>query len=215
MKNKITIIDYGVGNLLSISKAIEKCGFECLITSNIQLIADATHLILPGVGAFKYAMKELKKRKLDTALKLAVKKNAKVLGICLGMQLFFENSEEFGSTEGLGFIKGNVIPVPDKDLSGKNQKIPIIGWYEMNIVRDNNADLLIFNSKKSNFVYFVHSFMAKLKDKNNIIAHYNYGGYEIPAIIKKNNIYGCQFHPEKSGNIGIEILKKFCALNFK
>ena len=213
MKNKITIVDYGVGNLLSINRAVEKCGHESIVTSDENTISKASHIILPGVGAFKYAMDELKKRNLDKALKFASSKGNFILGICLGMQLLFQNSKEFGLTNGLGLIKGDVVPVPEIDIYGKIQKIPIIGWYEIKKLNEiilKNKFFIELNH--SNFVYFVHSFMAQPDDFSNILAHYEYGGHNIPALIKKENIFGCQFHPEKSGNIGLKIINSFCSM---
>ena len=215
MSNNIIIIDYGVGNLLSISQAVEKCGFKFSITSDEKTISQASHIILPGVGAFGYAMNELKKRNLDKIIIQSAKKGINILGICLGMQLLFNESSEFGSHKGLELVKGEVIPIPSIDSLKNILKIPNIGWYELQETEnlEFNKKNLLFDISYSKFVYFVHSFMCKPTNTKNILAYYDFSEIKIPAIVKKNNIYGCQFHPEKSGEVGLNIINNFCNFN--
>ncbi|MEG1996094.1 MAG: imidazole glycerol phosphate synthase subunit HisH [Oscillospiraceae bacterium] len=196
----IAIIDYGAGNLFSVKNALDFIGVKSVITGDKKEIEMAQSLILPGVGAFPDAMKMLKHEQLDDV----IKKQAKIkpiLGICLGMQMLFEKSFEFSQTEGLGLIDGYI------DLIKTSYKIPHIGWNELEV--DKTSPLLDKESKNS-YVYFVHSFMAYTA-KENVLAFCDYG-IKIPALVCKGNIYGAQFHPEKSGEVGLEMLKKFGGL---
>tara|TARA_B100000963_G_C22547100_1_gene634933 strand:+ start:444 stop:1094 length:651 start_codon:yes stop_codon:yes gene_type:complete len=215
LKSNIIIIDYGVGNLLSIGQAVERCGFKVSITSDEKTISKASHIILPGVGAFGYAMNELKKRNLDKIIMQSAKKGINILGICLGMQLLFNESLEFGNHEGLKILEGEVIPIPSLNSLKNILKIPNIGWYELQ--EPKNLEIfkknLLFNISYSKFVYFVHSFMCKPINTKNILAYYDFSEIKIPAIVKKNNIFGCQFHPEKSGEVGLKIIDNFCNFN--
>lgn len=208
---KVIVIDYGVGNLLSVKRGLEKCGAKVIFTSDPKLILSAERVVLPGVGAFANAMKTLKNLGLVEVLSKLAQRKTPLLGICLGMQLLLEESEEFGLTAGLGLIPGRVIPVPNQMLSGEKQKIPHIGW---NALQPSHEDVwqhtLMKNSRPGEAAYFVHSFMAVPSDPTNRIADCIYGGHKIAAMIGRDQITGCQFHPEKSGEVGLEILRNFC-----
>jgi glutamine amidotransferase len=211
MKKKITIIDYGVGNILSITRAIEKCGEKSCVSKNSAEILSSTHIILPGVGAFFPAMEKIKKNNLVNLIQDISKKNIPLLGICLGMQLLMETSEEFGLHKGISLIKGNVIHVP-KFSKKKILKVPYVGWFPLILKNNKKNDILLKKINSTARFYFVHSYMIEPKNSN-IVAFYNNEGNKIPAIIRKNNVYGCQFHPEKSGVNGLKLLKNFINLN--
>ena len=209
MNKKICIIDYGIGNLLSIERAIEKLGYQATITNDKKIILDSTHIILPGVGAFGKAMESIKNLKLDRILKECAENNKFILGICLGMQLLCSESEEFQLNKGLDLIPGKVIPL--KNIVKKKIKIPNIGWHNIkkNIDKKNNEIQSKISQNES--FYFIHSFVA-LTDKRYQISNSSYGGSEFQAIINKENIYGVQFHPEKSGKSGLKLINNFINL---
>ena len=199
------IVDYGVGNLFSLSASFKKIGVETVVTSDVNLISKAERIILPGVGAFGDAADKLRKSGLDEIVISETKKGKPLLGICLGMQLLFEESEEFGTHKGLGLLKGKVIPM--KDVIPEGLKIPQMGWNNLIIKRESKIFKYI---KNNDYVYFVHSFFATDCD-DSLIATTNYGA-ELTVAVSKDNVCGCQFHPEKSGEIGLNILKAFCEL---
>ena len=210
-KPEIIVIDYGVGNLLSVQRGVEQSGSKVILTSDPKVILSGNRVVLPGVGAFSNAMNTLKNLGLVEVLHEIAKRKTPLLGICLGMQLLLEESEEFGITAGLGLIPGRVIPVPNQMLSGKKQKIPHIGWSALQTVRSNSwEDTLLKNNKPGEAAYFVHSFMAAPSNPLHRIADCTYGGHKIAAVIGRDQITGCQFHPEKSGKVGLEILRRFC-----
>jgi imidazole glycerol-phosphate synthase subunit HisH len=204
---KITIVDYGCGNLLSIKRGLEKIGFNSNISDNKKTILDSTHLILPGVGAFENAMNLLNKKDLVNTIKTsAIEKKTPLLGICLGMQLLLTKSYEFGEHNGLNLIAGEVKHI--KSISNKNIKVPNIGWNEIKIKKD--CELIKeFNDKS---FYFIHSFVSITNENINTVSYCNYFNLSIPSIIKKDKIIGCQFHPEKSGVNGLKFLANFCNL---
>ena len=202
MKN-IVIIDYDCGNILSLKRALSKINLDSKLSRNTNEISNATHLILPGVGAFGSAMNLLKKYKLTNIIKDHAKKGKPLLGICLGMQLLLTKSFEFGETEGLNLIEGKVEKITDQ--TSRKIKVPHIGWSEINFEKEKK----LFNKfEKKNF-YFIHSFIAKTLDKESTIAYANFEELKIPAIIKKKNICGFQFHPEKSHISGLELIQHF------
>ena len=197
----IAVIDYGAGNLFSVRNALDFLGIESEVTRDEKEIRKADGLILPGVGAFPDAMEMLSKSGLtDTIREEAVKKP--FLGICLGMQMLFEEGYEGQPRKGLGFIEGEVKLIePNEEV-----KIPHIGWNRLEI----NKKSKIFNGlNEESFVYYVHSFMSTNMSEDNLIAYSEYGGINIPGMVYKRNIYGAQFHPEKSGEVGLRILKNF------
>ena len=212
-KPKITVIDYGVGNLLSVQRGFEYCGAEVLLTADQDAILSAERVVLPGVGAFANAMQALHERGLIPIIQMLSQKRTPLLGICLGMQLLLDESEEFGLTKGLGLIPGRVVPLPSSTCNGGPQKIPHIGWNRLVPAesRGNWASTLLNDNQHGEAAYFVHSFMAVPTDSMHRLADCYYGGHLIPAAIFRERITGCQFHPEKSGEVGLKILKRFCA----
>lgn len=194
----ISIIDYGVGNLNSVHKALEKLGFEAKITNNIEEINNSKAIILPGVGAFNDAMENLKNTNLIPCIRENVDKGKPLLGICLGMQLLYEKSFEDGEWEGLGLLEGEIVKF-EEDL-----KIPHMGWNRLKI--NKNDDILKY-IKEEDYVYFVHSYYAK-SDFSEVITYADYG-VKVPGVVSNKNVYGMQFHPEKSGETGLNLLKAF------
>lgn len=199
----VAIIDYGVGNLFSLQSSFAAIGQEAVVTSDAEVIKNADKLILPGVGAFEDAAKKLRASGLDKVLLSEVEKGKPVMGICLGMQLLFEKSYEYGEHEGLGLIKGNVVPMEGRIDS--SLKIPHIGWNPLIFKKESPIFKYI---KEGDCVYFVHSFFAdNCEEAVTSTAEYS---IELTASVAKDNVYGCQFHPEKSGDVGLSILKAFC-----
>ena len=213
-KNDVVIVDYGIGNILSVKRGLEHSGAVVTVSSDAKIIMTASRVVLPGVGAFADGMKGLKIENLDQVVYDFALLGRPLLGICLGMQMLLNESEEFGLNNGLGLIPGKVIPIPSYDIENNSHKIPHIGWNSLMISRENqkwNSDLMI-NTIPGESVYFVHSFMAQVIEEQHEIANCNYGGISIPAVIGRDNILGCQFHPEKSGEVGLKILKSFINL---
>ena len=204
----IAIIDYGVGNLFSLKSSFAFIDKEAVVTGDPEVIEKCDRIILPGVGAFSDAAKKLKESGLGDVVKEQAAKGKPVLGICLGMQLLFEKSYEYGEHEGLGLIKGNVRPIAD--VVGKELKIPHIGWNALIFPKDEEKSPLYKYTNEGDFVYFVHSYYAADCDES-ITAVSEYGAM-ITASVQNGNIYGAQFHPEKSGNVGLGILKAFCEI---
>lgn len=200
----IAIIDYGVGNLFSLASSFSRVGAETVVTSDPEVIASAEKIILPGVGAFGDAIDKLRESGLDRVVCDEVKKGKKLMGICLGMQLLFERGLEYGEHKGLGLLKGSVIPM--KGEIPEELMIPHIGWNAL--IMKNEAHPLFKYIKNGECVYFVHSFFADGCDDSLLaIAEY---GRELTAAVALGNVAGMQFHPEKSGDVGINILKAFC-----
>lgn len=196
------IVDYGVGNLFSLQSSLDAIGEESIITGKREELEKTERIILPGVGAFGDAADKLRETGLDTVVKDLAREGKSILGICLGMQLLFEKSYEFGEHEGLGLLKGSIvmIDVPDTE----KYKLPQMGWNSLHIKREHP---LLRYVREGDFVYFVHSFMAS-DCEDSIIAVTEYGT-EVTAAVAKDNVWGTQFHPEKSGNIGLNILRAF------
>lgn len=211
MKPNVVIIDYGVGNLLSVKRAVEYLGSSATVTSDPEIILSASHVILPGVGAFPAGMKKLKLAGLDSVVKEVTSKGSELLAICLGMQLIMQESDEYGKTKGLGLLDGRVVEIPNISTDGEELKVPHIGWNSLQPTTNNSRweRSLLSESRVGDFVYFVHSFMVKPSDDTIRLADTIYGGHEISAVISKDNITGCQFHPEKSGQNGLKILNAF------
>jgi imidazole glycerol-phosphate synthase subunit HisH len=197
----ISIIDVGVGNFNSASNMIKKLGFQVELINDYDLISKSDTLILPGVGRFDIFIEKIFNKKIDIAINNAIMNGAKILGICVGMQVLLDYSEE-GSAKGLGLIEGDVKKFDNS--SNKKLKIPHMGW---NNVFFNNSNK-IFDGLGVNKFYFIHSYYADIKDKKNIIGMTNHG-YDIPAVINKDRIYGVQFHPEKSHQFGAKFIKNF------
>ena len=199
----IAVIDYGVGNLFSLCSSLKSIGADAVVTSDVEVIKQADKLILPGVGAFADAARLLKESGLDVIIKEQVAGGKEIMGICLGMQLLFEKSYEYGEHEGLGLLHGSVIPMQENIPEGL--KIPHIGWNALHFVR--NSRLLRY-IKENDCVYFVHSYFATNCD-DSVVATAEYGK-ELTAAVELGNVMGCQFHPEKSGTVGLNILRAFC-----
>ncbi|MBE9535640.1 MAG: imidazole glycerol phosphate synthase subunit HisH [Proteobacteria bacterium] len=195
----IAVVDYGMGNLRSVQKGFQKVGMDAIITGDPKLIADASHIVLPGVGAFKDCMQNLEDRGLVEPVVKGVKAGKPFLGICLGLQLLFEESEEFGSHNGLGLIKGKVARFPKSDL-----KVPHMGWNDVHISRNSR---LLNRSDEGTFFYFVHSYYV-VPSEDVTVSTTDYG-QTFTSSIEKDNIFACQFHPEKSQDAGLKLLKRF------
>lgn len=198
----IAIIDYGVGNLYSLKSSLNKLKIENLVTSDINEILKADKLILPGVGAFSDAIALLKEKGLDKIIIDEAEKGKPILGICLGMQLLFEKSFEYGEHDGLGLIKGEIIPI--SSVVDEKYKIPHIGWNELHF---SEGSPIFKYLETGDCVYFVHSYFGA-KCNESVIATTEYGA-ELTAAVQNKNVFGCQFHPEKSGDVGLSILKAF------
>ena len=201
----IAIIDYGVGNLFSLKSSFSAIGYEAVVTSDKSVIESAERIVLPGVGAFGDAIDKLRATGLDKVVIEQAKAGKPLLGICLGMQMLFEKSYEYGEYNGLALINGSIKPI--KDVISKELKVPHIGWNALNITGEKNG--LFKYIKDGDCVYFVHSFYGA--DCDSVIATSEYGA-NLTAAVAKANVYGCQFHPEKSGSVGLNILRAFCEI---
>lgn len=214
-KPRVVIIDYGVGNLLSVQRAVEEAGAEAITSSEPDVLAQADRVILPGVGAFANGMKALESLGLVEVIKALVGDGIPLLGICLGMQLLLDESEEHGLTRGLGIIPGRVVPVPNLSLDGLRLKIPHIGWNGLVVAEGTTWNgTILQNLTQGDAVHFVHSFMAEPDHPEMRIADCLYGGNRISAVICNKSAFGCQFHPEKSGEDGIKILRAFVGSSY-
>ncbi|CAH1224636.1 Imidazole glycerol phosphate synthase subunit HisH [Paenibacillus plantiphilus] len=197
----IAIIDYGMGNLHSVSKAVERLGYEAIVTADAKEIMEADGAILPGVGAFGDAMQNLQNTGLDEVTKFYASSGKPLLGICLGMQLLFSESQEYGPHKGLNLLPGAVIRFQG------DFKVPHMGWNRLSFRQENP----LFAGLEEGHVYFVHSFHAKPEQAADLLATTDYNG-QVTAIVGRNNVYGMQFHPEKSGELGMSLLRNFLGL---
>ncbi|MBM7661535.1 glutamine amidotransferase [Bacillus mesophilus] len=202
----IGIIDYGMGNLYSVSKALERLQYDYVLSSDIKELEKAKGLILPGVGSFKDAMGILNETGLTGFIKEQAASGKPLLGICLGMQLLFEESEENGLTKGLGLLDGRVTRFSGLTETGEKYKVPHMGWNSL----DFNQDNPLLDQLEEGHVYFVHSYYVDTKD-DVVLASSNYD-VKVPAVVGKNNVLGTQFHPEKSGDLGVAMLKNYAAI---
>ncbi len=213
----VTLIDYGVGNLFSVQRALELCGACVTVTSDPEQIVSAERLVLPGVGAFADGMRGLIERGIDSAIVTYAQSGRSLLGICLGMQLLATVSEEFGHHEGLNIVPGVVLPVPATTSEGLPHKIPNIGWAEL-LRPDPLATwrgTILDGLGEGEEVYLVHSYAVVPDERAYCLANCDYDGQTICTAIRRGNVYGTQFHPEKSGQVGLRILQNFCALPAK
>ena len=203
--NMVAIIDYDAGNIKSVEKALHYLGEEAVITRDRDTILGADRVILPGVGAFGDAMEKLRTYELDKVIQEVVAQNTPFLGICLGLQLLFESSEESEGVEGLGILKGKVVRLPEES----DLKIPHIGW---NSLKYPNPGRLFTGIAEDSYVYFVHSYYLQAKDPSIVTATTGYGTL-IHASVEQGNVFACQFHPEKSSEVGMQILKNFLTIS--
>ena len=201
----IAIIDYGVGNLFSLRSSFAAIGQDAVVTSDIEEIGRAERLILPGVGAFQDAAEKLRASGMDKAVKEETAKGKPLMGVCLGMQMLFERSYEYGEHEGLGLLKGEIRSIAERIPEGL--KIPQMGWNTLRIVKDSP---LLKYTREGEYVYFVHSYSA-VNCEESLLAVTEYGA-DLTACVGKGNVFGCQFHPEKSSDVGLRILKAFCEI---
>jgi glutamine amidotransferase len=207
---KVAILDYGLGNLFSIDQACKYVGFDTIITSDEIIIGNADALILPGVGAFGDAMNYLNKSNLIDPIHSFINQGKPFLGICLGMQMLFSESEEFGNHKGLDIIKGKIIKFPSKDKQMSIVKVPQIQWNTISENTDNLWNNNILKGIPSNsFMHFVHSYYALPENKSEILSFTEYADIYYASSVIKNNVIGLQFHPEKSGNLGIKIYENW------
>jgi glutamine amidotransferase len=201
MTTPVTLVDYGVGNIASVTRAFRRLGAEVHLTADPQHVAPATRIVLPGVGAFGPARRQLAETGLDAAIQEAVRNGSRLLGLCLGFQLLFDESEEHGRTPGLGVVRGRIVP-----FSG-NVRIPHVGWNALDVTREEG---LLSGVPSGTYVYFVHSYRPEGVDPQDVAATSEYGG-TFPAAIQCGNVWGCQFHPEKSSDAGRKLLLNFLA----
>ena len=209
--SKTVVIDYGASNTLSVVRALEYLGQPVTLTSDFSIIKSAKYLLLPGVGAFPDAMEKLTETGLDQVIRRHIQNGKPIFGICLGMQLLFTKGFEFTCVDGLDCIGGNVVRIPNENNKGEIIRVPNIGW--RNVTASSNKNIWngtpLQNMKGNESLYFAHSYKVIPDNPNHVLAYCDYEGYKIPAAIKFQNIFGCQFHPEKSGPIGLDILKTF------
>ena len=203
MAPQVTILDYGLGNIHSIANALRACDALPTLSADPEAVAKADRLILPGVGAFPAGMKGLQERGLVEPLKQAAREGKPLIGICLGMQLLFESSDEMGKTAGLGLLPGRVTRI-----AGNGLKVPHMGWNQLDVVRDH---LLVSDLIPGSYAYFVHSYAIYPEDQTIVLATTDYGG-PFASIVGRSNVCGLQFHPEKSQAVGLKLLRNFLNL---
>ncbi|MDQ7041775.1 MAG: imidazole glycerol phosphate synthase subunit HisH [Rhodothermus sp.] len=206
----VTLIDYGIGNLRSLEKAFQAIGAEVLRTDRPEDLLQARRLVLPGVGAFGACMHELRHRGLVAPIHEAVRQGIPLLGVCAGLQLLFEESEEHGRHEGLGLLPGRIVRFPDTTSDGQRLKVPHMGW---NTITYDHPAPLLKDIPDGAYFYFVHSYYAVAANSDDVLATTTYGGISFPAIVGRGHVFGVQFHPEKSQQHGLQILKNFLDLS--
>ena len=210
MVKRVTVVDYGIGNVYSVCNALSSVGATPALSADPDEIATAERLILPGVGAFSKAMENLRQRGLEEAVSQFIGSGRPMLGLCIGMQILMESSTEFGEYVGLKHIEGGVEKIPTYNNDGDRVKVPHIGWAEVRPIRDfRDGPLSELQCKEDSYFYFVHSFMCKPKNPDHVLATTTYRGLNITAAIGRENIIGLQFHPERSGPAGLRLLSRF------
>ena len=210
MTGAVHVVDYGIGNLYSVARAIEKVGGEPRLTSDTIEIANADRLILPGVGSFRDGMSGLTAAGLGDAVRTFASSGRPLLGICLGMQMLATESTEYGVHQGLGILPGRVEAIPSNSPDGQQNKVPFIGWASLASSRPSKFSGTILNGLAADdSVYLVHSYQYCPDQPEDLLATYSYGGMDIAAAVARDNIIGCQFHPEKSGAVGLDIIQRF------
>lgn len=214
MSKKVVIIDYQLGNLFSVNQALINIGLDVKITSNPEDVGSADAIVLPGVGAFKDAMDNLNQMGLVEPIKNFIKSGNPFLGICLGLQLLFTSSEEFGSSEGLNIIPGEVKRFKNEDANGTMVRVPQIAWNTISQVKTGGWDNTpLYNIANGEDMYFVHSYYVKPDNSEVILTETTYGGLKYTSSILTDNVFACQFHPEKSANEGLKLYKNWASLN--
>ncbi len=214
MTSEVILVDYGVGNLLSVARALEECDARVVLTDDIAKIKQAERVVLPGVGAFGDCIAELRRRNLVEPILEFARTGRPMLGICVGMQVLMEVGEEFGEHEAFGLVPGNVQPIPDTTASGEPHKIPHIGWTALELPpgRESWNGTILQDIEPGQTCYFVHSFTANPTNEENMLAVSDYNGRRIMAGVQADNMFGTQFHPEKSGEVGLKIVRRFLSL---
>ncbi|MBR1199482.1 imidazole glycerol phosphate synthase subunit HisH [Bradyrhizobium sp. AUGA SZCCT0158] len=207
----VIIVDYGVGNLRSVARAVTRCGATPILATTPEQVAQASIMILPGVGAFGSCVAALKAHGLAEPVLQVIASGRPVLGICVGMQMLMNESEEFGQHAGLGLISGTVKAIPNTGSDGTPHKIPHIGWNGLHPASGDWAGSIFEDVQPGEACYFVHSFAAQADHAENDLAHCEYNGRRVCAAVRKDNLTGVQFHPEKSGPVGLKILSRFIA----
>ncbi len=211
--SSVGIVDYGSGNLLSVMRAFEHCGSTPVLASTPEQIKSCERLVLPGVGAFEDGMRGLRDLGLIEPIREHARSGRPLLGICLGMQMLATESVEFGLHQGLDLIPGRVVSVPDTTTDGRPHKIPHIGWSSVRPASDSTWDGTILDElRPGTALYLVHSFHVVPGTSSDLLAVCDYGGHQITAVIRSGNIFGCQFHPEKSGAAGLAIIRRYLTL---
>jgi len=206
---KTVVVDYGIGNLLSVCRAFASQGADVQLTDDHSAILAADRVVLPGVGAFGKCVAEVRARGLDDVVRQRVRQGRPLLGICVGMQMLFEVGEEFGAHEGLGLLPGRVAAIPSETERGPRRKIPHIGWNALQPAQQPWAGTLLAATEPEACVYFVHSFSARPADPNDTLATVNYMDFDVVAAVQRGPLMGTQFHPEKSGQTGLKIVRQF------
>jgi glutamine amidotransferase len=209
----VTVVDFGVGNILSMQRALHHCGGDVSLATTAEAIRDADHLVLPGVGAFGTCIGKLRDSGLIDPILEFARSGRPFLGVCVGMQMMFDASEEYGEHTGLGLLPGRVLRIPSLSATGAQLKVPHIGWNSLSAPEPDSWNKGIFhNVAPARPVYFVHSFQAEPADISHRLADCEYGGWRLSAAVCRDNLFGCQFHPEKSGETGVNILGSFLSL---
>jgi glutamine amidotransferase len=210
MSGKVLVVDYGIGNVFSVCNAIRRAGGDVELSGDLTAIREADRVILPGVGAFAHAMDALKAKGIVSALKDFIATGRPFLGICIGMQVLMDRSTEFGENEGLGLIQGKVVRIPGQGAEGRHLRVPHIGWAELEPTAQSWIGTPLVETRAgADAVYFVHSYHCVPSDPSQILATADYGGAQLTAAIRRDNIVGVQFHPERSAVVGQKILRMF------
>lgn len=212
MKKHITLLDYGMANLLNVARAFEHCGASVTIIDNADDVHRADRLVVPGVGAFEHALQEIRSRHFDQAIQAFAKSGKPLMGICVGMQMLFDGSEEFGTHDGLGILPGRVMAIPARTVDGHSQRVPHIGWSHLvpaEGARPWEATLLSPFAGQDPAFYFVHSFAAQPDNPQDRVADCMYGGHRICAAVQRDNVVATQFHPERSGDAGLALISAY------
>lgn len=213
MMTELLIVNYDAGNIRSVERAVSVCGATAVLSSDPEAILNAELLILPGVGAFGKCISSLREKRLDEPILEYVKSGKPILGICVGMQMLLDGSHEFGFHEGLGLISGEVRKVPDKGVDGYSHRVPHVTWEGLELKKQAWDGTVLDGIEPGSDCYFIHSYAAYPDNENDVLATCYYNGVELCAAVRKENLYGLQFHPEKSGHIGLQVISNFISLS--